>query len=62
MTGINTKTRKPKRGVSLYSYSGEYGVTMTLEDMFADMRDLDVGGLEILTNAHIENYPGPTDE
>ena len=53
---------KPKRGVSLYSYSGEYGVTMGLEDCFADMYDMDAGGLEILANAHIENYPNPTDE
>ncbi len=27
-------TKGPKRGVSAYSYSGELGVTMTLEDVF----------------------------
>lgn len=52
----------PKRGVSLYSYSGEYGVTMTLEDCLADMYDMGAEGLEILANGHIENYPEPTDE
>jgi sugar phosphate isomerase/epimerase len=48
------------RGVSLYSYAGEIGVTMTLEDCFADMFDMGAGGLEILANAHIENYPEPS--
>lgn len=52
---------KPKRGVSLYSYSGEYGVTMTMEDMFADMNDMGAEGLEILANSHIDGYPEPTD-
>ena len=47
------------RGVSLYSYAGEIGVTMTLEDCFVDMYDMGAGGLEILANAHIENYPNP---
>jgi len=51
---------KPGRGVSLYSYSGEWGVTMTLEDCFADMYDMEAHGLEILANAHIENYPQPS--
>jgi hypothetical protein len=53
-------TGKPKRGVSLYSYSGEYGVSMSMEDMFADIRDMGAEGLEILANAHIENYPNPS--
>ena len=52
----------PKRGVSFYSYSGEYGLTMTLEDCFVDMYDMEAHGLEILANAHIENYPHPGDE
>lgn len=52
----------PKRGVSIYSYSGEYGVTMDLEDCFADMYDMGAHGLEILANGHITNYPDPTDE
>ena len=53
-------TGKPKRGVSLYSYNGEYGVTMTMEDMFADMYDMGAEGLEILANGHIEGYPNPS--
>lgn len=53
---------KPKRGISIYSYSGEYGVTMTLEDMLADMHDIGAEGLEILANGHIEGYPDPSDE
>jgi len=53
---------KPKRGVSLYSYTGVYGLTMTLEDCLADMYDMEAEGLEILANGHIPNYPNPTDE
>jgi sugar phosphate isomerase/epimerase len=52
---------KPKRGVSLYSYTGDFGVTMSLEDCFADMRDMDAEGLEILANTHIEGYPNPSE-
>lgn len=62
MTNPQPTHGKPKRGVSLYSYSGEYGVTMTLEDMFADMSDMGAEGLEILANGHIEGYPEPSDE
>lgn len=43
-------TGNPKRGVSIYSYAGEYGVTMTLEDMFAEMHSIGAKGLEILAN------------
>ncbi|MCC7461450.1 MAG: TIM barrel protein [Gammaproteobacteria bacterium] len=50
-----------RRGVSLYSYSGELGITMTLEDCLLDMYDMGAHGLEILANAHIENYPQPSD-
>lgn len=53
---------KPKRGVSVYSYSNEWGVTMLLEDCFKEMQDMDAQGLEILANGHIEGYPNPTDE
>lgn len=51
-----------KRGVSLYSYSGEYGATMTLEDCLLDMYDMGATGIEILANGHIPNYPNPSDE
>lgn len=56
------KQGKPKRGVSIYSYQGEYGVTMNLEDMFAEMKDMGARGLEILGNSHVEGYPNPSEE
>jgi hypothetical protein len=59
---VGAAKAKPKRGVSIYSYSGELGVTMTLEDCMADMFDMDAEGIEILANAHIEGYPNPSDE
>ncbi len=52
----------PKRGVALYSYSAEYGLTKTLEDCFEDVHDMGAHGIEILANTHIENYPYPSDE
>ena len=52
----------PKRGVSLYSYSAEFGFEKTLEDCFEDIYDMGAHGIEILANTHIENYPYPTDE
>lgn len=52
----------PKRGVSVYSYSGELGITMTLEDVFMEMKDLGATGIEILANGHVDNYPNPTEE
>ena len=58
-----TDNRKgPKRGLTLYSYSAEYGTTKDLEDCFEDIYDMGCHGLEILGNAHIPNYPYPTDE
>jgi len=50
----------PQRGVSIYSYSGELGITMTLEDCFKDMYDMGATGIEILANGHIDGYPHPT--
>ena len=52
----------PKRGVALYSYSAEYGMTKNLEDCLEDMYDMGAHGLEILANTHIDNYPTPSDE
>lgn len=52
----------PKRGIALYSYSAEFGLTKTLEDCFEDVCDMGAHGIEILANTHIENYPYPTDE
>ena len=51
----------PKRGVSFYSYSAEFGFEKTLEDCFEDVHDMGAHGIEILANAHIENYPNPSD-
>jgi len=47
-------------GVSLYSYTGEYGVTMTLDDCVEDVADLGATGLEILGEAHVAGYPSPS--
>jgi sugar phosphate isomerase/epimerase len=47
-------------GVSLYSYTSEYGVTMTFDDCVEDVADLGATGLEILGEAHVEGYPAPT--
>ncbi|MEU5100100.1 TIM barrel protein [Streptomyces sp. NPDC020996] len=46
-------------GVSLYSYTSEYGVTMTLDDCVEDVADLGATGLEILGEAHVQDYPNP---
>lgn len=51
-----------KRGVALYSYSAEFGLTKTLEECFEDVCDMGAHGIEILANTHIENYPYPSDE
>lgn len=51
-----------KRGVSIYSYSGEYGKTMDLEDCFQDIADMGATGIEILANSHIDSYPDLSDE
>ena len=38
--------KRVKRGVAIYSYSGEYGRTMNLEDCFKDMRDMGATGID----------------
>ncbi len=53
------KTRTPR------GYTGDIGISMTLEDCFAELDDLrtegqDIG-LEILANGHIDGYPNPSD-
>jgi hypothetical protein len=62
MQATKAENGEPKRGVSLYSYSGEFGMTMTMEDCFADMYDMGATGLEILANGHVPRYPDPTEE
>ena len=49
-------------GVSLYSYGGDFLVTMTLEDCLADVADMGATGVEILADTHIAGYPNPTAE
>jgi sugar phosphate isomerase/epimerase len=46
-------------GVSLYSYGGDFLVTMTLEDCLADVADMGATGVEILADTHIAGYPNP---
>jgi sugar phosphate isomerase/epimerase len=47
-------------GVSLYSYGGDFLVTMTLEDCLDDVADMGAGDIEILADTHIPGYPSPT--
>jgi sugar phosphate isomerase/epimerase len=49
-------------GVSLYSYGGDFLVTMTLEDCLADIADMGATGVEILADTHIAGYPSPSTE
>jgi sugar phosphate isomerase/epimerase len=49
-------------GVSLYSYGGDFLVTMTLEDCLADVADMRATGVEILADTHIPGYPSPAAE
>jgi sugar phosphate isomerase/epimerase len=56
------KTIGPKRGVSLFSYWGEFGTSMDLEDCFQDIYDMGAHGLEILANSHIPMYPELSDK
>jgi len=50
----------PTFGVSLYSYGGDFLVTMTLEDCLADVADMGAGDVEILADTLIPRYPTPT--
>ncbi len=49
-----------RRGVSLYSYIGDFHSAMTMEDCFMEMNDMGAYGLEILSEAHIPDYPNPS--
>lgn len=49
-------------GVSLYSYMTDFGTVMDLETAMASIADIGATGLEILGEAHIPNYPNPSDE
>lgn len=51
-----------KYGVSLFSFTGDYGTVMDLEDSMMVINDLGATGIEILGEGHIPNYPNPTTE
>jgi sugar phosphate isomerase/epimerase len=55
-----SKKANIRRGVSLYSYIGDFQSDMTLEDCFMEMDDMGARGLEILSEAHIPDYPNPS--
>jgi sugar phosphate isomerase/epimerase len=50
----------PRFGVSLYSYGGDFLVTMSLEDCLADVADMGATGVEILADTHVAGYPTPS--
>lgn len=49
-------------GVTLYSYGGDFCVTMTLEDCLADVAEMGASDVEILADTHIPGYPTPASE
>ncbi len=48
-----------KYGVSLYSYSEDFGTVLTLEDCMAHVASVGATGIEILGEAHVPRYPNP---
>ena len=46
-------------GVSLYSFTDDFGTVLTLEDAFHAISDLGATGIEILGEAHVPGYPDP---
>lgn len=46
-------------GVSLYSFTGDYGTVMDLETALATIADIGATGVEILGEGHVPNYPDP---
>jgi sugar phosphate isomerase/epimerase len=50
----------PTLGVSLYSYGGDFLVTMSLEDCLSDIADMGATDVEILADTHIAGYPTPS--
>lgn len=62
VAAVAASNGKPRRGVSLYSYAGELGSTMTIEDCMVEMQDMGAEGIEILAPAHIDGYPNVREE
>ena len=48
-----------KLGVTLYSYTGEYAPTTTLDGCIANAAAMGAEGIELLSETHIPNYPNP---
>ncbi len=48
-----------KYGVSLYSFTEDFGTVLTLEDACAHIADMGATGIEILGEAHVPGYPHP---
>jgi len=46
-------------GVSLYSFTDDFGTVLTLDDAASHIADLGATGIEILGEAHIPGYPNP---
>lgn len=49
-----------KYGVSLYSFTGDYGTVLDLETAMAGIADLGATGIEILGEGHVPGYPAPS--
>lgn len=49
-----------KYGVSLYSYTDDFGTVLSLEDAFYHVAEACATGIEILSETHIETYPEPS--
>lgn len=49
-----------KYGISLYSYTDDFGTVMTLDDAFDHVADTGSTGIEILGEAHVPGYPEPS--
>ncbi|MCV2395665.1 sugar phosphate isomerase/epimerase [Actinotalea sp. M2MS4P-6] len=61
LTLLGPATSSPLRhGVSLYSFTGDMGTLLTLEDAMAEIHDLGATGIEILGEGNIPGYPNPS--
>lgn len=49
-----------KYGVSLYSFTGDYGTVLDLETAMAGIADIGATGIEILGEGHVPGYPEPS--
>lgn len=52
-------TSQFKYGVSLYSYTDDFGTVMDLEDAFFHVAETGATGIEILGETHVPGYPEP---